>query len=178
MPKGLTDVRIARISRASFQNTEETSEVDFQLGLNQGVEIEAVEFGIGQAVVVPTTGFNAHQVTLSLHRETGALELAADGLLDNLELDSEIIAQAVLQILDQDEAATRGGSAASMAWLSPNSWKFRDIMGKPLLLAHNLTFRGITSAAALTINGAFASIYYRYVSLSATELAKLIISRR
>lgn len=178
MVKALTEVRIARISRASFQNVEETSEVDFQLGLDQGVEIEAIEFGIGQAIVVPTTGFNAHQATLSLHRETGTLEVAADALVDNLELDSEIVAQAVLQMLDQDEAGALGGSAASMLWLSPNSWRFRDLIGKPLLLASNLTFRGITSAAALTVNGAFASIYYRYVKLTENELGKLLIARR
>lgn len=176
MVKALTPVRIARVSRQSFQNTQETVEVDFQLDHRQGILIHAVEFLMGQAIDVGATSVNPTQATLSLHAETGTLENAADALIDAIQLNSEIIAEAVWQTSVLETAAAGGG--ISQGWLGPNSWNYNALLGQPLLLATNLTFRGITSSSVLTVNGAVAHIFYQYVTLTDSELANQFILRR
>lgn len=176
MVKALTPVRIARISRQTFSNVEETAELDFQLDHRQGVLIHAVEFLMGAVEPAGQTVVNALQAYLSLHAETGNLENPADALVDAVVLNSEIIAESVFTVIDL-ETATAGGGVA-MAWLSPNAWNFNQLLGQPLLLATNLTFRGVTSDATLTVNGAAAHIFYQYVTLTDAELANQFILRR
>lgn len=176
MVKALTPVRIARISRQSVNNATETSELDFQLDHRQGVLIHAVEFLVGQMIDVGAIVISPTQAYLSLHAETGNLEDAADALVDATVLNSEVIAEAVLQVTNL-ETATAGG-AASIIWLSPNQWNFNQLLGQPLLLATNLTFRVRSSAAVLTVNGAAAHIFYQYVTLTDAELANQFILRR
>ena len=176
MVKALTPVRIARISRQTFQDTAETAELDFQLDHRQGVLIHAIEFLMGQVIEAGQTVLSTAQVNLSLHAETGNLENTADSLVDAVVLNSEVIAEAVFQVMNIETAAA--GGAAAMAWLSPNAWNYNQLLGAPLLLATNLTFRGITSVATLTCNGAAAHIFYQYVTLTDAELANQFILRR
>ena len=176
MPKALTPVRIARVSRQTVNNTAETVELDFQLDHRQGVLIHAVEFLIGQFIDVGGTTIIPTQGVLSLHAETGNLENTADALVDATVLNSEIIAEAVLQATVLETAAAGGG--VSHEWLSPKEWNYNQLLGQPLLLATNLTFRVFTSAAVLTINGGAAHIFYQYVTLTDAELANQFILRR
>lgn len=176
MVRALTPVRIARISRASFQSTEETAELDFELSVRQGVLIHACEFGVASAVHVATADNDQDQFYLSLHAETGELENAADGFLDALVLNSEIIGEAIGQVSSSATAGEETG--VHFDWLSPISWRYDEVMGAPLLLAGNLTFRGKASSSALTVNGAFARVFYQYVTLTDQELARQFILRR
>ena len=105
MARALSPVRVARIGRLSFQAARETVELDFQLGLLQGVNVLSAEFILGNAVLVPTSVMVAHSIHSSLHLEVGSLEedasnLAADGNV----LNSEIIADVVINVAGQDEA--------------------------------------------------------------------------
>ena len=176
MVTALTPVRVARVSRAAFQQTEESSEVDFQLAHRQGVLIHAVEFGMGSATYVPASDNDQDYAYLSLHAETGELENAADQFGDSLVLNSEIIAEAVLWV----SGATTAGEETGIkkGWLTPIAWNYNELLGDPLLLATNLTFRGITTNSVLTVGGAFARIFYQYVELSQAELANQFILRR
>lgn len=176
MVKALTPVRIARVTRQSFQNVEETVEVDFQLDHRQGVLIHAIEFFFGGVEPTGQTVVNALQAYLSLHAETGTLENAADAVVDSVVLNSEVIAECVFTVIDLETATAGGG--VGMAWLSPNQWNFNQLLGQPLLLATNLTFRGVTSNASLTVNGGGAHIFYQYVTLTDAELANQFILRR
>jgi len=181
MAKPLSPIRIARSRRTSFQNTEETFEIDFNLGIRQGVELFAIEFGIRN--VVPVPGDDAIVVTnahMSVHAETGGLEGAIDAFpADETILNSEIIAETTLQV----SAFTSSIPAASpdvfnMLWLQPISWNYIQLLGSSLTVAQNLTFRGVTSASTLTVNGAQVTLYYRYVELTDQELASQFILRR
>lgn len=179
MARPLSPIRIARARRTGFADTAETQEIDFNLGLRQGIEIHAVEFGFAQVVPTLSTTDQTLVAFLSLHAETGALEGALDSFpADNFILNSEIIAQAALQILGQDEAATRGGSAAAIGWLTPNRYEFSRMIGQPLIVATNLTFRGVTSSSNLTVTGGHVAIYHRYVELTDQELAAQFVLRR
>lgn len=176
MVTALTPVRIARVSRQSVNNTAETVEMDFELGHRQGILIHAVEFLIGQLLDVGATSIVPTQAGLSLHAETGNLENTADALVDATVLNSEIIAEAVVQSTVLETAAAGGGVA--IQWLSPKEWNYNELLGKPLLLATNLTFRVFSSAAILTVNGGAAHIFYQYVTLTDAELANQFILRR
>jgi len=176
MATALTPVRIARISRQSFQNTEETAELDFELALRQGVLIHAVEFAVGQAILVPALDNDHEEFYLSLHAETGALENALDALTDSQVLNSEVIAEAAGTLTGSATAGEETGT--KFAWMSPIAWNFNQLLGGPLLLATNLTFRGVTTASILTINGAMAHIFYQYVELTREELANQFLLSR
>ncbi len=145
--------------------------------MRQGVEIYAVEFGFRELVLVPGAAPINAEAHLSLHAETGGLEGAIDSFpADNFILNSEIIAETTIQVSSGDTGQIEG--AFELNWLQPMAWNFLQIQGKPLLLAQNLTFRGVTSVATLTALGAQASIYYRYVSLTERELAEQFTLRR
>jgi len=176
MATPLTPVRIARVSRQSVNNGAETVELDFQLDHRQGVLIHAVEFLIGQLVDVGATSVVPTQAVLGLHAETGNLENTADALVDATVLNSEVIAEAVIQATVLETAAAGGG--IGFIWLSPNAWNFNQLLGRPLLLATNLTFRVFSSASVLTVNGGAAHIFYQYVTLTDAELANQFILRR
>lgn len=177
MAKALSPIRILRSRRVSFQNTEETHEIDFGLSLKQGVNIYGVEFGIENAVLVPSTTPLTRSVHLSLHVETGTLEGAIDaGPVDTTILASEIIAETVYQVTAGDTIQIEGEK--SQEWLMRREWDYLSIFGKPLLVAQNVTFRGVTSGSELTCNGALVVIFYQYVQLTDKELVEQFALRR
>jgi len=179
MPTALSPIRIARARRTSVVNAAETMEIGFNLALLEGIEIYACECAVLELIDTAASAFDTNWMTTSLHAETGALEGALDSFpADNTILNSEIIAEATLEIITQDEAATRGGSAATLAWTGPNQWNFVQLIGKPLLLASNITMRAITKGAATVANGLQWTIYYRYVRLTKSEAGDLFILRR
>jgi len=181
MVKALSPIRIARSRRTSFQNTEEVQEIDFNLGIRQGIEIYAIEFGIRGYVIVPGNDAIVHaNAHLSVHVESGALEGAIDAFpADNFILNSEIIAETTLQVdgFTSSVPSTSPDNNHSF-WLQPLSWNYLAIFGKPMTIAQNVQTRGVTSAAALTINGAQVTFFYRYVELSEAELAEQFVLRR
>lgn len=176
MAQALTPVRIARVSRQSVNNATESVELDFQLDHRQGVLIHAVEFLIGQLIDVGATTIVPNQANLSLHAETGNLENTALALVDATVLNSEVIAEALIQTTILETAAAGGG--VGYIWLSPKEWNYNQLLGQPLLLATNLTFRVEASGVVLTVNGAAAHIFYQYVTLTDAELANQFILRR
>lgn len=180
MPIPLSPIRVARSRRTSVTNVEETQEIDFSLGLRQGIELYAAEFAALEFISSPAGTAMEHEFGLmELHARIGALEGGLDAFpADDTILNSSIIAQANIYSDLQDEAATRGGSAAAFSWLSERSWNYKALLGDPLLLATNLTFRAITKAATAVINGAQVSLWYRYVELSNAELAAQFSLRR
>ena len=177
MAEILSPIRIARARRTSFQNVEETFEIDFALGLQMGVRVHAVEFGVREAVIVPTTAPINAQAHMSLHVETGALEGAIDAFpADDVILNSEIIAETTLMVTSGDTAQIEG--AVERTWLQPLAWNYHQLVGGPLDFAQNLTFRGVTSASTLTINGGQVTIYYQYIKLTKSELGEQFALRR
>lgn len=182
MPTILSPIRIARTRRTSFQNVEETFEIDFNLGLEQGIRIHAVEFGINNAVALPAADdiIDFSTAHLSLHIETGALEGAIDSFpSDNTILNSEILAETTLQSQGfTSSVPATSPDVINYIWLQPIAWNFHQLIGGALDIAQNLTFRGITSQATFTINGAQVTIYYQYIKLSKAELGEQFALRR
>lgn len=170
MVKPLSTVRIARSRRTSFTSTEEVQEIDFSLGLRQGIEIFDVEFGALE--IIPTVGAIATEWALmELHARIGALEGGLDSFpADDTILNSSIIAAAVFQMGPTFDGSTE--AMATSGWLTERNFNFEQLIGKPYLVATNLTMRGITKDTSLVVNGGQITIYYRYVSLSDAELAE------
>ena len=181
MPHIISPIRILRSRRTSFQDTEEAIELDFNFGLEQGALIHAVEFGLREYVLVPVDdSIDTESGHMSLHQETGALEGGIDAFpADDTVLNSEIIAETTLQVSGfTSSVPSTSPDILVPIWLQPIAWNFHALIDAPLLIAQNLTFRGVTSAAVLTFNGAQVTIYYQYVKLSKDELASQFVLRR
>lgn len=182
MAKILSPIRIARSRRTSFQDTAETQELDFALGLGMGLHIHAVEFGMRSAIFVPPADDTLANAAahLSLHAEVGGLEGAIDAFpADETILNSEIIAETTLNARAFSSSVPAASpDVATYQWMQPLSWNFNQLIGGPLVLAQNLTFRGVASAATFTINGAQVTIFYQYVRLTTAELAGQFSLRR
>jgi len=181
MAKPLSPIRIARIRRTSVVNSEETQELDFALGLRQGVEIFAVEFGIRGFTHVPVNdSLDFDSFHMALHAETGGLEGGIDAFpADNFILNSEIIAETTLQVTSfTSSVPSTSPDVINAFWMQPLVWNYIEIFGRALTLAQNLTFRAITSNAVFNVNGPQATIYYRYVELTTAELAEQFALRR
>lgn len=181
MVKILSPVRIARARRTSFAAAEETQELDFRLALKMGLLIHAVEFGYRNVVPVPGNDTiditNAH---MSLHVETAALEGAIDEFpTDNFLLNSEIIAETTMQVMAfTSSVPATSPDVFNIVHLQPLSWNYHQLLGGALVVAQNITFRGITSDAELTVNGGQVTIYFQYAELSDKELAQQFVARR
>lgn len=170
MGKDITGLRVAKvhIDRAG-NTTEESQEVDFDFGRGEGIALYRVEFAV-EPVVTADDDHDSRFGFVSLHAENDALEQTFDEISgENVELDSEIICESAIIALNQDEAATRGGSAAAYMWLAPNFWNFMEIAGKPLVLATNPTFRAQVSDAGLVMDS-YCTMYYKYVELTNAEI--------
>lgn len=182
MAKVLSGFRICRARRTSFSNVVETQEIDFALALGMGLEVHAVEFGVASSIFIPSSndGIEYSRMHLSLHVETGALEGAIDAFpADNFILNSEIIAETtLLHTAFTSSVPATSPDVDNATWLQPMSWNFNQLLGGPLVVAQNLTFRGICAQSTHTVLGAQVSIYYRYVQLSTAELAKLFTQQR
>lgn len=170
MGKEITGLRVAKIHIDRAGNTtEESQEADFDMTRGEGVALYRVEFAV-EPTMVETTSFLEHFGYVSLHAENDSLEGTFDELSgESFNNDSEILCESAIRVVSQDEAATRGGSADSIGWLGPNYWNFMEIMGKPVVLATNPTFRAQVNDAALVMD-ALCTIYYKYTELSTAEI--------
>ena len=182
MVRVLTPIRIARSRRTSFQNTAEEVELDFNLALSQGIRVHAVEFGIRQAIPLASSNdaLEFMQAHMSLHIETGALEGAIDSFpADNTILNSEILAETTLSATSfSGSVPATAPDVTNMTWLQPLAWNFHDLVGGPIDIAQNLTFRGVTSQSTFTVNGAQVTIFYQFIELSDAELGAQFALRR
>jgi len=160
--------------------SETDLELNFQLGQGQAVEIATSELGVGEWNV---TSIQAATVTatvgLSLHRRTGTL---TDELTPAAEGDftqSEVLHNLLLGFGGQSTAAAGGAFGAIKN--GPEIIDWQAILKEPLLVAANLTFRATPSAAitgAITWNGLYAKVLYRYVQVTAADLVKAFIARQ
>jgi len=171
-------VRFGRMRRLSVTNVAETSELDFQLGHQEAAEIFSATLIFEQLVDTPANAFDQDGLIVSLHRETESLESALDLEVDEVVVDSEIIAQWGIQIATQDEAGTAGGSAYGVIWNAPKTWVYRDIAGSPLLTRRNLTGRFITTDSNLVANGIEIVVVYRIIEPTNAQLLALATERR
>ena len=170
MPVPISDVRIARsfigIAAAS---SEEEQEFDFDLGVQQAIEVFAVLAGLGDVTVTTTTSLVSTFVHQTLHRETQTLFSPNNvpGDANQLDIDSEIMAEFFHNYMTVDSAE---GDAAAFA---SNDSSF--IYPAPILSSRNLTHRAETDA---NISAAvFMHLHYRYVRLTASE-AVLLFGRQ
>lgn len=182
MPHTESPITVLRVRRTSVVNVEETQEVDFRLGTGQGVEIHAIEFGIRGFTHVPVDDDeNANvQFHMSCHLETGGLEGGIDAFpADATILNSEIIAETSLSVRTFiSSVAAASGSSEHATWTQPLSWNFHSLIGKPLLIAQNVTFRAITSDALFSVLGAQLTMYYKIKALSVKDIVNLFALRR
>lgn len=171
MPTNPGAFRIARATRTSVNNATETDELNFALSRNEGIELYSVEFAYNKVTVLGGDPAVLAEGSFSMHIETGALEGGIQSFpTDTHILNSEIVAEAILATIGYDNAVQ--GSYSPAWWTGQSSWDFFQKMGKPFLIAQNLTFRVIVPSA-MTITGAQATLLYRYVKLTDAELGRL-----
>jgi len=178
MARPLTPVRIAKVTRTSFDTNAEEIELDFELALRQGYRLHVLEMACRDITHDASPSLLSDAITASVHAETGGLETAIDAAVDGQILNSEIIAETSIQSVIQIEAATRGGSTRALTWLGPNRWNYTSMLGAPLLLASNLTCRFRSGAATLDAEAFTVTFYYQYVELTEMELAGQFLLRR
>jgi len=171
MPSNPGAFRIARATRTSVNNGTETDEINFALSRNEGVEIYSIEFAYNKATLLGGDPAVLAEIAFSVHIETGGLEGGIQSFpADTHILNSEILAEAVLTAVQYDNATQ--GSYSRPDWTGQSSWDYFQKMGKPFLIAQNLTFR-VIAPATFTVTGAQATIIHRYVRLTDQELGRL-----
>jgi len=163
MPTPISDVRVCRsFIGGALASTVVTQEIDFDISVQQAIEVFAVYAVFGQtAVTIPTSMPDTQFAHVSLHREQDAIvapnNIPADA--DELDIDSEVIAEFFNQASLMD-----GSTEAAAGWV-PSNHAF--VYPQPLLTARNLTHRTETDAAFSVAS--ILLIHYRYVKLSAQE---------
>jgi hypothetical protein len=154
--------------------TPETVAIDFGLGFGEGIEIASGKFGLRLASNVLTTARVQAHAELSLHVETGSLEDPL-GPSDSFELNSEVIAAAILLVDSDDNALSE---LSTYTWTPGPEFNFVQELGEPLLLAQNPTFRVDALTSNTSVSAGHVRFWYRYVSLSDQELLRLFALRR
>ena len=169
---------------ASLQDggTVEELELDFNLGQNQAIEIAQSELGIGQVVVGITTtgGFESANLALSLHRRTGTLTDEITPAVDSDFPQSEILHRQTYTTTGFISAAA-GGAGGATSKTGPDVIDWTSVLGLPLVVVGNLTFRADPLTAvtgAVTWNGMYVRLIYRYVTASADVIARGFIARQ
>lgn len=169
-----TPISAWRIARSFIGNTgtEETAELDFNIGSREAIEIAGILGTLAPTAAVATTTPTPVLSEQSLHAEDGTIEAlnSVGSAADQFENDSEVIYHQVLSVIAFD-GTTEGAGAISV---TPNGWV---VYPRPLLLPFNPTHRVDNEAAVLDV-GAVLMIMYRYVSLSVGELALEFARRR
>lgn len=179
MARPVAPVRVFRVANiAVADNAVEDIEIDLNLVASRGIHLLAVEFNYQIVFSTPSGTFEDHTARLTLHRRTDTLEDATPVADVNLE-SSEIIAETVFAGISQAEAATRGGSAGSLAPQGPVMFPYLSMLGQPLLVAGNLTFRSeVLTHAGTTSSFCVCRLWYQHVQLTPTELLRSFLQRR
>lgn len=164
MPKPISGMRIAR-SFIGNAATEETVELEFNIGTREAIEILAVLGTLAPSAVVTTATPTPVTSEQSLHLEDATLEgLGSVGAsADQFNNDSEVIFHQVLSVIAFDGTTEAAGAIE----VTPSGL---IVFPEPLISPINLTHRVDNEAAVMDV-GATLMIYYRYVELSDRELA-------
>jgi hypothetical protein len=172
VPTALSDIRIARsfIGHTSAANVEQTQVLDFDLGVQEAIQIFGV-FGTMLPNVAAATGTFHNLATQTLHLEDDTLaEIPVDDAdADLFESDSEVVYQQELGMIFYNGTTEAAGSS----YINPSGlFTFID----PILAAANLTHRTESNTTDMDL-AASMFIHYRYVRLNTNELAFAIARR-
>lgn len=171
MTKPISDWRTAR-SFIGAAATQETAELDFNIGTREAIEIASVLGIMNLTSLTEVTTISPVISEQSLHMEDGTIEVlsSAEADADQFDNDSEVIYQQTVI-----NAAFNGTTeAAAMLVVMPNSIV---VFAEPVVSPINLTHR-VDNAAGASGFGGILLIEYRYVELSDQELAFQFARRR
>jgi len=176
MAKVISGLRVARSFVTPSGAVTVSRELDFNLGSDQGIQIEAV-LGIGvfadnspaasDTVLVQATAIQ------TIHLETATIEDPPQvGGEDEDDIDTEIIfAQTFGHVVQVP--ATAGGGGGSI-FVTPSGLV---VFAQPIQTARNITHSGKTEASGQELFG-HVYIYYRYVEFTNAELGFLLARRQ
>lgn len=171
MPRAISAWRTAR-SFIGSAGTEETVELDFNIGTREAIEVAGVLGTMAATAAVATGTPTPVMSAQTLHIEDGTIETLNDvgAAADQFERDSEVIYQQVLNVIAFDGTTEAAGAIE----VTPSGLV---LFPAPVLSPINLTHRVDNEGAVLDV-GCTLMIYYRYVELSTTELALEFARRR
>jgi len=174
MPTVISGTRRARsIQTPTSAGTALTQTLDFNLSERQGVEILGIDFLHWHPDGTVNTAFLHTGCLTSIHLETGTVEdlphATADS--DGTVMDSEVLAWAYYESVLQDEASTRGGSAA-VSEGTVQYWRPPE-RGEAVYSARNLQHRAETLHSSADIKSAVL-VHYRFVEFSLAELGWIL----
>lgn len=173
MATPISPVRIAHVTNAAVAiATTEEQEVDFELAVQQGVEIHQI-LTLPEVALDVTAAANSEDGHVSVHAETGALEdpePAADGVVNNSEIIHHCLITGVID--------TTANEPVAPAMIKNTKTNFWQRMNQPLLVASNLTIRYQTGTLMLSFGPVMTYITYRYVRLTEQELVNQLLMRR
>ena len=175
MPREISGLRIAR-SFITPTSAEVSRVIDFQLGARQGIAISSVlgEILADEANTTVSTGaVTILQGNHTLHLESGSLETVPDQAGEDEDtIDSEVFYRQTFSFIGNDDLTTEFRASASQLVVPQGMIQY----DKPLLVARNITHRGIAKAGALDLL-CHVTIFYTFVEFSLSELG-LILARR
>ncbi len=174
MVKEISGLRIAR-SFISPTNAEVARVIDFQLGPRQGIQIHSV---LGDMTADPSN--TVHNTTVeeihgvhTLHLESGSLETVPFAAGEDEDtIDTEIFYRQLFSMVSSDDPATEFRASAAIQTTPAGIVNYQ----RPILVARNITHRGIASGGNLDFL-AHVLIFYVFVEFSLSELG-LILARR
>jgi len=171
MPKAISDWRFAR-SFIGNAGTQETVELDFNIGNREAIEIASVLGIINISAITEAATIAPIAVEQSLHVEDGQIValLSAATDADSFDNDSEVI---------YEQSATMvsfNGTTEGAAYLThvPSGLV---VFANPIVSPINLTHRS-DNAAGSSASACKLLIEYRYVELNNEELAFQFARRR
>jgi len=175
MPRIITGLRVARSMVSPTGAAVVSRELDFQLGSDQGIQIESVLGGgifHDDSPAASDTVPAANIASQSLHFETGTLEdFPIQAAEDADDIDTEIFWGQTFAEVFQVPATAGGGGG--FGYVTPTGI---TVFANPLRTARNITHRGETAAVDLDLE-AWVLIYYRYIQFTRAELG-LFLARR
>ena len=163
-----------RFARSFIGNaaTQETVELDFNIGTREAIEIAGILGTLAPTALVETSTPTPVLSEQSLHLEDGTIEAlnSTGAAADQFENDTEVVYHQVLSAI-----GFRGvDEAAGALSVTPNGWVNYP---RPILSPINPTHRVDNEGAVMDV-GATLLILYRYVELSDKELALEFARRR
>lgn len=171
MTKAISDFRVAR-SFIGNTATEESVELDFNIGTREAIEIAAVLGLMGATANTEATTVTPVIAEQSLHVEDGTIEALGSSAASNdaFDNDSEVIFAQVMNMI------TFNGTTEAAAAMDVNPSGLVTFP-EPVISPINLTHRADNDGASLDV-ACTLLIYYRYVELSDQELAFQFARRR
>lgn len=172
MPRDISNIRVARSFLTPAVAEAISAEMDFQLGIRQGIKIHAVLGTLPLISPNPGVAHSNQTVFHTLHMETGTLEDPLDGAgQDAINIDTEIFYRQEGISHSLVTAAAGAGYALSV---HPTEMVVYPV---PILVARNITHRAESVGIAGSSYGAIVYIYYNYVEYTAAEMGILLARR-